>query len=171
MKQVMVDGTAADIHTPTIVGVEGRTISILLNPPKSAVLVHAAPSVMEYMYKVVNEERNHCKPNSPVMAKDKVESTIECPTGIIEIKSGRKKGYVRVRKHVGDEMTPEKPAKSKYRYLKIDYTNSDDTINRALTWRDNDSISDDEESNGDAAENDDDDDDDVAACETGAGAS
>ena len=121
------------------------------------------------MYKVVNEERKHCKPNAPVMANDKVESTIECPTGSIEIKSGRKKGYVRVRKHVGDEMTPEKPAKSKYRYLKIDYTNPDDTINRALTWRDNDSISDDEESNGDAAENDDDDD--VAGCETGAGAS
>ena len=169
VKQWLVDGTAADIHTPTILGIEGRTISILLDPPKSAVWVHADPSVMEYMYKVVNEERKHCKPNSPVMAKDKVESTIECPTGIIEIKSGRKKGYVRVRKHVGDEMTPEKPTKLKYRYLKIDYTNPDDTINRALTWRDNDSISDDEESNGDAAENDDDDD--VAGCETGAGAS
>ena len=80
-----------------------------------------------------------------------------------------------MRKHVGDAMTPEKPAKSKYRYLKIDYTNPDDTINRALTWRDNDSISDDEESNGDVAENDDDDDDDddddVAGCDTGAGAS
>ena len=172
VKQVMVDGTAAEIHTPTIAGIAGRTISILLDPPKSAVWVHADPSVMEYMYKVVNEERKHCKPNSPVMAKDKVESTIECPTGIIEIKSGRKKGYVRVRKHVGDEMTPEKPTKLKYRYLKIDYTNPDDTINRAVTWRDNDSISDDEESNGDVAENDDDDDDDdVAGCDTGAGAS
>ena len=81
-----------------------------------------------------------------------------------------KKGYVRVRKHVGDEMTPEKPTKLKYRYLKIDYTNPDDTINRELTWRDKDRIIDDKESNGDAAETgaaNDDDDDDVAGCETG----
>ena len=169
LKQVMVDGTAADIHTPTIAGIAGRTISILLDPPKSAVWVHADPSVMEYMYQVVNEERKHCKPNEPVMVKDKVEPTIEFPTGIIEIKSGKKKGYVRVRKHVGDAMTPEKPAKSKYRYIKIDYTNPDDTIKRALTWRDNDRIIDDEESNGDADETGaaNDDDDDVAGCETG----
>ena len=59
LKQWLVDGTAADIHTPTIVGIEGRTISILLDPPKSAVWVHADPSVMEYTYKVVNEERKH----------------------------------------------------------------------------------------------------------------
>ena len=169
VKQVMVDGTAAEIHTPTIAGIAGRTISILLDPPKSAVWVHADPSVMEYMYQVVNEERKHCKPNEPVMVKNKVEPTIEFPTGIIEIKSGKKKGYVRVRKHVGDAMTPEKPAKSKYRYLKIDYTNPDDTINRALTWRDKDRIIDDEESNGDADETGaaNDDDDDVAGCETG----
>ena len=78
-----------------------------------------------------------------------------------------------MRKHVGDAMTPEKPAKSKYRYLNIDYTNPDDTINRALTWCDKDRIIDDEESNDDVAENDYDDDvdDDVDGCDTGAGAS
>ena len=66
-------------------------------------------------------------------------------------------------------MTPEKPTKLKYRYLKIDYTNPDDTIKCALTWRDNDRIIDDEESNGDADETGaaNDDDDDVAGCETG----
>ncbi len=66
------------------------------------------------------------------------------------------------------QMQKQKLSSDRRSYLKIDYTNPDNTINRALTWREKDSISDDEESNGDAAEtgaaNDDDD---VAGCETG----
>ena len=109
VKQVMVDGTTAEIHTLTIAGIEGRTISILLDPPKSAAWVHADPSVMEYMYQVVTEERKHCKPSEPVMVKNKVEPTIEFPTGIIEIKSGKKKGYVRVCKRCGMPNRPDEP--------------------------------------------------------------
>ena len=34
------------------------------------------------------------------------------------------------------EITPEKPAaKKKYHYFKIDCTNPDNTITRAMTWR------------------------------------
>ena len=107
VKQVFVDGSPSEIHTPTIAGIEGRTIRILLDPPKLAVWVHADPSVMEYMYKVVNEERKHCKPNEPVIAKDKATPSIELPKGIIEIRSGPQRGFVRVRDNARETCSKE----------------------------------------------------------------
>ena len=107
VKQVFVDGSPSEIHTPTIAGIEGRTIRILLDPPKLAVWVHADPSVMEYMYKVVNEERKHCKPNEPVIAKDKATPSIELPKGIIEIRSGPQRGFVRVRDNARETCNKE----------------------------------------------------------------
>ena len=132
-----VHGSIGDILTPTIAGFEGRHLSVIFDHPKSAPWLRADPDVFEYMYNVINAERENCKPNEPVkMCRVKTfNQELDLPTGVIEIKTGKKKGWVRVQKKVTDELTPEKTAKRKYRYLQIDYTNPENTVSRAREWQ------------------------------------
>ena len=151
--RVITDGTPANITLPTIVGIEGRSISVLLDQPKTAAWVSGDPDVIEYMYNVINAERMHCECNEPVVCTHKVKNTLNLPTGMHEIKSGPHKGTIRVSKgNEADELiiTPKK--QRKFTYIKIDATDIDETIRRANTWRDAAAHELDEEPDNDGAD-------------------
>ena len=150
-QKLIVEGSPSEVITPTIAGIEGLAIPVLLDPQKSAAWVSADPAVLEYLYKIINEEREHCMPNEPVAHRDKAPTSLELPAGMHEIKSGPHKGFVRVsRDEATDELVTPKKAK-KYRYVKIDVEDPGKTIDHALTWRDAaavDGVSDDDADHG-----------------------
>jgi hypothetical protein len=153
---VMLDSSPADILLPTIAGIEGRSISVLLDQPKTAAWVSGDPDVIEYMYNVINEERRHCECNEPVVCTDKVKNALNLPAGMHEIRSGPHKGTIRVSRDTETDalVTPTKARR--HAYIKIDATDIDETVRRANTWRGAAAHALDEESDHDDADHGDD---------------
>lgn len=139
-KKLMIEGTIASVHTPSIAGIDGRDINVLLDTPGSHLWVEAEPDTLAYLVKVVTQERANVRQNEQPKPRTKLESTIELPDSeMIELKSGAKAGYIRVHKRMlgegnhGDEISPEKL--QKYHYVKIDHNNPDAAVNAALRWK------------------------------------
>ena len=140
-KWMVHEGTIISIRTPSIAGIDGRNVNVILDKPGTHVWVEADGGTLEYIAKVIAGERYRVQPNEPPKPKAKTESNIELPdSGMIELKSGPKAGYIRVNKRKVDEdvgnadmLSPEKL--QKYRYVKIDYNNPDVAINAALRWQ------------------------------------
>lgn len=139
-KKLMIEGTITSVHTPNIAGIDGQDINVILDKPGAHLWVEAVSDTMEYLVKVITKERANVRPNAQPKPRLKRHSTIELPdSGMIELKSGAKAGYIRVHKRMledgdgGDEISPEKL--QQYRYVKIDHSNPDAAINAAVRWK------------------------------------
>ena len=140
-KWLVHEGTIVNIRTPIIAGIDGRGINVILDKPGTHVWVEADGGNIEYLANVIASERHNLQPNEQPQPGKRSESNIELnASGMIELKSGPKAGYIRVNKRKFDEgdgkddmVSPEKL--QKYRYVKIDYNNPDVAISAALRWQ------------------------------------
>ena len=139
-RKLTIEGTISSVLTPNIAGIDGQAINVILDTPGAHVWVEADCGTMEYLVKVVTQERANVRPNEQPKPRQKRGSTIDLPdSGMIELKSGVKAGYIRVQKPKleegadGAEITPEKIRQ--YRYVKIDHSNPNAAISAAVRWK------------------------------------
>ena len=56
-KKMTIEGTISSVHTPNIAGIDGQEINVILDTPGAHVWVEADCGTMEYLLKVVTQER------------------------------------------------------------------------------------------------------------------